>query len=62
VLSCELLNRARDKLRRLSPHDIWAIEIMLAKRIPKPEPVLPQSLQPLYAGVHRLSYRGRQAA
>jgi hypothetical protein len=25
------------KLRRLSPRDIWQIEIMLAKRIPKPQ-------------------------
>jgi hypothetical protein len=53
--------RKLGKLRRLSARDIWAIEIMLAKRTPKPEPVLPQSPQPLHAGAHGRLYRSRQA-
>jgi hypothetical protein len=32
------------RLRRLSPRDVWAIELLLAKRVPKPMPVLPQAL------------------
>ena len=48
--------RKLGKFRRLTQRDVWAIEIMLAKRIPKPEPVLPQSPQPLHAGAHGRPY------
>ena len=33
--------RKLGKLRRLSPRDIWQVEILLAKRIPKPQKRLP---------------------
>jgi len=35
--------RKLGKLRRLSPRDIWQVEILLAERVPKPKPVLPRS-------------------
>jgi hypothetical protein len=41
--------RTLGKLRRLSPRDIWQIEIMLAKRIPKPQnrmPPQPSTVRP----------------
>ena len=53
--------RKLGKLRRLTQRDILAIETMLAKRIPKPEPVLPQSPQSLYAGARGRPYKSRQA-
>jgi hypothetical protein len=33
--------RKLGKLRRLSPRDIWQVEILLAKRIPKPQKRMP---------------------
>ena len=54
--------RKLGKLHRLTQRDVLAIEIMLAKRIPKPEPVQPQSPQSLHAGARGRPYRSRQAA
>jgi hypothetical protein len=34
------------KLRRLSQRDVWAVELLIAKRIKPPQPVLPRSPQP----------------
>jgi len=34
--------RTLGKLRRLSPRDIWQVEILLAERVPKPKPMLPR--------------------
>jgi hypothetical protein len=31
------------RLRRLPPRDVWQIEDEIAKRVPKPQPVLQQS-------------------
>jgi hypothetical protein len=31
------------RLRRLSPRDVWQIEDEIAKRVPKPQPVLQES-------------------
>jgi hypothetical protein len=31
------------RLRRLSPRDVWQIEGEIAKRVPKPQPVLKES-------------------
>jgi hypothetical protein len=31
------------RLRRLSPRDVWEVEGEIAKRVPKPQPVLQQS-------------------
>ena len=53
--------RKLGKLRRLTQRDILAIETMLAKRIPKLEPVQLQSPQPLHAGARGRPYRSRQA-
>jgi hypothetical protein len=53
--------RKLDKLHRLTQRDILATEIMLAKRVPKPEPVQPQSPQSLHAGAREWPYRSRQA-
>jgi hypothetical protein len=53
--------RKLGKLHRLTQRDV-SIEIMLAKRIPKPEPVQPQSPQSLHAGARGRPYRSRQAA
>ena len=38
--------RKLGKLRRLSKTDIWQIEILIATRIAKPQPVLPQRPKP----------------
>ena len=53
--------RKLGKLRRLTQRDILAIETMLARRIPKPEPVQLQSPQPLHAGARARPHRSRQA-
>jgi hypothetical protein len=35
--------RKLGKMRRLAPRDVWQIEGEIAKRMPKPQPVLKQS-------------------
>ena len=40
------------KLRRLSPRDIWQVEILLAKRIPKPQNRMPSHASTVRPGVN----------